>query len=439
MRLTDHLSKGAWAFADKSLPLAYSIGAILLIIRVLPKEEYGLFILIQSITLMMVNLSTSFSLVPMVKFASESEDDGSLATMGFLMHVVELAALAMLCWVLKEQIGVIFHKTEIVPLVIYIPLMAACGELRFYTQELLRARYRIYHIFWTDLAYFAASLLFVIIFTLQGKFMTGADMCKVTVLAFAASSVVGIFIARDLIPWRPKVSVQVLKKIAGFGKFTLGTGISNEVNERSDILLIGLFLNPAMIAVYTVAKILWRFFSIYNQVVVLLVLPGISRLHAEKRLQDIKSIYEKTISFSYLLLIPFGIIVITLAHPIIAIIYGERYLASVPILRVLALYAFFVAPASIGSALLTGIGKPETVFKSRWIGTVANIAITAVMIPLVGPIGAAIGLVFSIVVIGILLHRTVVQLVAFEFRNVISSITALPSVATELWTQFRHR
>jgi O-antigen/teichoic acid export membrane protein len=98
-----------------------------------------------------------------------------------------------------------------------------------------------------------------------------------------------------------------------------------------------------------------------------------------------------------------------------------------------------VAPASIGSALLTGIGKPETVFKSRWIGTVANIAITAVMIPLVGPIGAAIGLVFSIVVIGILLHRTVVRLVAFEFRNVISSITALPSVATELWTQFWHR
>jgi O-antigen/teichoic acid export membrane protein len=112
MRLIDHFSKGAWAFADKSLPLAYSIGAILLIIRVLPKEEYGLYILIQGITLMLVNLSTAFHFVPMVKYTSETPEDRSLPTIGFVLHIMQLAVLTMLCLALKDQISMVFHKPE---------------------------------------------------------------------------------------------------------------------------------------------------------------------------------------------------------------------------------------------------------------------------------------------------------------------------------------
>jgi len=439
MRLTDHLSKGAWAFADKSLPLAYSIPAILLIIRVLPKEEYGFFVLIQTIMLMLANLSTSFSLVPMVKFASESKDDGSLATMGFVTHVLEVGILTLACFALREQIGMIFHEAGIAPLVMYVPLMAAAGEIRFYTMELLRIQYRIQHIFWIDAAYFAASIAFVIVFTLQDSFLTGADMCKVTTLAFAASSAAGLVLSRDLIPWRPKFSLAALKKIFGFGKFTLGTGLSNEVNERADILIIGLFLNPVSVAVYNVAKILWRFFSIYNQVVALLVLPGISRLFAQNRMREIASIYEKTLSFSYVLMIPFGIAIIALANPIIAIIYGDKYLASIPILRVLALYAFFAAPAAIGASLLTGIGKPEAVFKARWLATVVNLAVCAVLTLLLGPVGSAIALIASIALSAYLLHRDVTRNVTFDVSQVFGNITALPSVARELWANYRQK
>jgi len=439
MRLTDHLSKGAWAFADKSLPLAYSIPAILLIIRVLPKEEYGFFVLIQSIMLMLANLSTSFSLVPMVKFASESKDDGSLATMGFLTHVLEVGILTLACLLFKEQIGMIFHEAGIVPLVIYVPLMAAAGEIRFYTMELLRIHYRIQHIFWIDVAYFAASIVFVIILTLQGSFLTGADMCKVTALAFAASSLTGLVLAWDLIPWRPRFSLFALKRIFAFGKFTFGTGLSNEVNERADILIIGLFLNPVAVAVYNVAKMLWRFFSIYNQVVALLVLPGISRLYAQNRRSEIASVYEKTLSFSYILMIPFGIVIIALANPIIAIIYGDRYLASIPILRILALYAFFAAPAAIGASLLTGIGKPEAVFKARWLATVVNLVVCAVLTLLLGPAGAAVALIASIALSAILLHRDVAENITFDLSRVFSNIAALPSVARELWANYRRK
>jgi O-antigen/teichoic acid export membrane protein len=324
-------------------------------------------------------------------------------------------------------------------LVMYVPLMAAAGELRFFTMELFRAHYRIYHVFWVDVAYFAASILFVVILTLQGHFMTGADMCQVTVLAFAASSVVGIILGRDLVPWRPQFSIATLQRIVSFGKFTLGTGVSNEISERADIILIGLFLNPVAVAVYTVAKILWRFFSIFRQVVALLVLPGVSRLFAKKRTADISSVYEKTIAFSYLLLVPFGIAMVVLANPIIAIIYGERYLDSIPVLRVLALYAFFIAPTAIGSMLLTGISRPDAVFKIRWFSTLVNLSLCLACIPLWGPVGAATAVVASTAVSTVLTHREVINSVEFSFRHVLGNILAVPRVARELWSEYRHK
>ncbi len=436
MRLIQHLSKGAWAFADKSLPLAYSIGAILLIIRVLPKEEYGLYILVQGMALMMVNLSTSFHLVPMVKFLSESPKDRTLPTVGFVLHVLQLAVLTLLCLILKNQIGIIFHRAEIIPLVIYIPLMAFAGEFRFYTMELFRANYRIKHVFWTDVTYFVASILFVVILTLKGRFLTAGDMCLVTTLAFAASSITGLILARDLIPWKPQFSLATLKRVTSFGKYTVGTGISNEISERADILLIGLFLNPVAVAVYAVAKILWRFFSIFRQIVALLVLPGISRLHADNRIADIGTVYEKTLAFSYLLLAPFGIVMFALATPIITIIYGERYLDAIPILRILACYAFFIAPTAIGSMLLTGMNRPESVFRIRWITTVVNLVLCLALIPLIGTIGAAIAVVASIALTTVMIHREVVRNVSFNLRHVINNITAIPKVVKELRDQY---
>jgi O-antigen/teichoic acid export membrane protein len=437
MRLINHFSKAAWAFADKALPFGYSIGAILLIIRVLPKEEYGYYILIQGIAFMMVGLTYAFALIPMVKYSSESRDDGSLATMGFLLHAISLGLLTLLCLVFKHQLATVFHKQEISSLIIYVPLMALAGEFRFYTMELLRIKYRIAHIFWVDMAYFVSSLLFVVIFTVQGRFLTGADMCLVTVLALAVSSIISLILSRDLIPRKPKVTLESLKKIVGFGKFTLGTGLSNEVNDKADILLIGIFLNPVAVATYTVAKIIWRAFTIYVQVVELLVMPGVSRLHSENRTNDIGITYEKTMVFSYLLLIPCGIALIILAHPIISIVYGARYITSVPILRILSTYAFIVAPVAIGTSLLTGMGLAQTVFRFRWTITLINLALCLVLIPILGLSGAAVAVVASMAVGAFLIHYQVKKQVPFGFGHAFGNLKGIPSVVMELWKQYK--
>jgi len=282
-------------------------------------------------------------------------------------------------------------------------------------------------------------LLFVVILTLKGQFLTGAHLCQVTVLALAVSSLTSLILSRDLIPRKPIITHDSLKKIVGFGKFTLGAGLSNEVNDKADILLIGMFLNPAAVATYTVAKIIWRAYTIYIQVVEMLIMPGISRLHSENRTNDMGIVYEKTIAFSYLLMIPFGILLIVLAHPIISVVYGARYIASVPILRILATYAFIVAPVAIGTSLLTGMGAAQTVFRLRWMVTIINLALCVTLIPILGLPGAAIAVVVSMVIASFFVHRQVIKQVPFSFGQAFGNLRGIPSVIKELWNQYHQK
>ena len=71
MEFGKYLAKGTWGLADKALPVVYGIGYVWLVIRVLPEEEFGNFVLVQEIFLVISGLATAFALQPLLKFSSE--------------------------------------------------------------------------------------------------------------------------------------------------------------------------------------------------------------------------------------------------------------------------------------------------------------------------------------------------------------------------------
>jgi hypothetical protein len=87
MEFGKHITKSLWGLADKALPVAYGIGYVYLVIRVLPEEEFGNFVLLQEIFLILSGLATALALQPMLKFASEDgEDSSSIIIVGVLFN-----------------------------------------------------------------------------------------------------------------------------------------------------------------------------------------------------------------------------------------------------------------------------------------------------------------------------------------------------------------
>ena len=77
MEFGKHITKSLWGLADKALPVAYGLAYVYLVIRVLPEEEFGNFVLLQEIFLIISGLATALALQPMLKFASEAGSDSS--------------------------------------------------------------------------------------------------------------------------------------------------------------------------------------------------------------------------------------------------------------------------------------------------------------------------------------------------------------------------
>ena len=61
MEFGKHIGKGLWGIADKALPVVYGISYIVLVIRVLPEEEFGNFVLIQEVFLIITGFAMAFS------------------------------------------------------------------------------------------------------------------------------------------------------------------------------------------------------------------------------------------------------------------------------------------------------------------------------------------------------------------------------------------
>lgn len=103
--------------------------------------------------------------------------------------------------------------------------------------------------------------------------------------------------------------------------------------------------------------------------------------------------YEKNISrlyciTTYLALMQ-GVGFTILARLILQILYGEAYLAAVPVLRILVWYIAFVFMGSVRNIWILAEGKQSIIWKLNLSGVLINVALNAFLIPGLGAKGAA--------------------------------------------------
>src|SRR5512135_2673357 len=124
MEFGKYLAKGVWGLADKALPVVYGIGYVWLVIRVLPEEEFGNFVLVQEVFLVISGLATAFALQPLLKFSSEEAPDmvGSVSAALALNALFTLGASALV-FALSAPAASLLHSRGLAPLLVMVPAM----------------------------------------------------------------------------------------------------------------------------------------------------------------------------------------------------------------------------------------------------------------------------------------------------------------------------
>jgi O-antigen/teichoic acid export membrane protein len=168
----------------------------------------------------------------------------------------------------------------------------------------------------------------------------------------------------------------------------VGVGdVVRRLASQVDVLILGLFQAPAVVAVYSIAV---RPLSTVNwlpQTVLAGVLPSFARAAAQDR-ESLQRVFTTTTRVAGIVAVPVAAALYWFAEPIVVIIAGRDYLAAAVPMRIVAGNAILISLSAPLRFLLVALGVPRWYSASAVAGLLVEIAALFVLIPRFGYFGA---------------------------------------------------
>ena len=201
-------------------------------------------------------------------------------------------------------------------------------------------------------------------------------------MAFAWSRVVsqlvsGIVMALsvDRTYW-PSLRRAQVGPVLRFGLPLAGANLLGYSLLNADYAIIGAFLGPAELGIYTLAFTVasWST-SVMSSTINSVAMPAFSALQSGSA--ELRGFLSRTSRLVALIAFPVMALTIAFAGELVAVLYGSTWAAAAPVLRILALYGGVFALSLLMSNLLVGQGRAGSVFAVQAVWLI-------VLIPAVG-------------------------------------------------------
>lgn len=423
MEFGKHIGKGIWAFADKALPAIYALGFIFLVVRVLPEKEYGAFALIQSIFLIVSSLGYALALQPLTKFAAETDDNGPFIVASLVVNAIFYGIISVVILLLRQPIASLLDSTgegNFGVLAGYVPLLLLGSYYRSFAISLLQSKYQIQKIFWIDAVYFIGTFGLILIAKKVNRFGTAEDMILLNVYGQLLSSLLAIVLTRKQLRIKLKFHREAFRKMWDFGKYAFGGNANYNLFSQSDIFFVSSISGITAAATYGAAKNFTRIFDVVGQVIQMFLLPLTSRLEAEGKQVELAKVFEKTVHFASLLLVPVFVVMVGLPDQLLAFLYGDKYNAGSSMLRVFSLMSFIIPLNATGASAIMGTGKTKIAFFITLFLLSLATGLYSVMVPIAGPLGASIAYVAAMTVATAIIVIYMKRFVPFSLASMLS-------------------
>ncbi|WP_408959122.1 flippase [Natrinema sp. 74] len=238
----------------------------------------------------------------------------------------------------------------------------------------------------------AARLCFAVVFVLAGLGALGALFGYI--VGYAVAGVIGIGIlyygfyrqydAAD------EYEDGLSRRLLEYSVPLTATQSANVIDKQIDIVLVGMFLNPAAVAFYTLAKQITDFVLAPAASLGFTISPNFGEQKAADELAEARRIYEKSLTNVLLLYIPAAAGLAIVAGPFLTMIFGQDYAAAVPVLQVLAGFVVLQAITNLTSDSLDYLGRARARAIAKGLTALANLCLNIILIPRIGVVGAAI-------------------------------------------------
>ena len=186
-------------------------------------------------------------------------------------------------------------------------------------------------------------------------------------------------------PWRPRLEFrwERARELLPFAGRAMAANVMNVVILQADSALIGRLLGTQLLGFYRMAQRVSK--SVATEIASLLgtvTFPGYARLQDDR--DALRATWLRTVNGVTLVTAPFSAGLIVVAPELVTHVLGAQWYTIVPLLRVLAVFAFIITLGNF-SPLFCSLGEMRTFVRLR---AARMLVVLALMYPLVKQLGA---------------------------------------------------
>lgn len=179
------------------------------------------------------------------------------------------------------------------------------------------------------------------------------------------SRVAGVVLSYMVHAYRPRFSFEAAPDLFGFSKWILLNGLLDYFRVRSADFILGRFANASTLGLFRVSS---ELASLPTSELMFPVMraayPGYAKIAHDR--SALKHAFLSVQAMVITLTLPAGVGIALLADPFVRILLGEKWLAAVPIVQIMAIYSALRVFRLTNNAIFNVLGVPywNTVFSA---------------------------------------------------------------------------
>lgn len=403
----------ALSFLQNYTALAISFLSSIIIARILTPHDIGIF----SIGVAVVGIAhmlRDFGVGQYIIQKKDLDDADIQAAFGLTLAVAW--AMSLVIFVVAEQVAQFYGTPQIRNVMWLLAVNFLLIPFGSVTMALLRRRMEFGSLYWirTSSALTHAAVAIFCAWLGYGYL----SLAFASTMGIVATVCACILARPSGMPWMP--GVEGLKRVLSFGGYVTGGRLATELASAFPELVIGKALDISSVGIFGRAMGL---IDIFNRAFVSsiwgVMLPHFANVvRGEGSLKDSFLISVRhTTAIAW----PFFTVMGLLSFPIVRVLYGDQWDASVPLVRILC-FAGAAGSLFIGwGQLVTALGQPRTLAQIEIFGAVAKIAVVA-MTAFFGLALLAVGLVLYQLLMDGVMFRSLNQLLALRLPETIQAV-----------------
>lgn len=425
MKLLDYSKNTLWAFTEKGIQAVYGIVFAVYVLRALPSEESALYIILQGIFLSFSNILQGLALNPMVKYFSEDNSRNKILFASFFINFTAFGIGSALLFASKTYLSSVL-KLPTFDETLYLALLVTfCFSLKNFICEVYRAKNLIWIYSLINIIFLVFCIVLLTILGLSDKISNAVQVVWINIFGLLASLVFAfcIFLKRKSLAILKSFAFTFwdeVKTLLNFGKFTASALTFHQIYERIDIFMIAALLGDKEVAVYYAVINFKKVYELIKQVVSIVFFPTFSKLWYERKLVELKKIFEKVVFTSFVVNLLVSLVLLVFANEIFTLIYGGKFPEGIVLLKFFVIYGI-VLPWSLASELvLIAIEKPKFVLIVRIVSGILNIVLNYFLIINFGIAGSIFATLLSTFYLGFAYTKKSKEIIDFTLVGIFS-------------------